>query len=224
MLIDIHTHKDYTNSPSLSIKNLMIRIDDKFDLQNNLYYSIGIHPWYIDEGQIPNQIDVLSSYAEKQNIIAIGETGLDKEKGPSMIVQEKIFRFHAGLSEKLGKPLIIHCVGSFNEIIKLKKQIKPKQSWIIHGYRNNNQIAEQLIKNKFKLSLGHSILTNDKYNTLISDILNNNDFFFETDEAEISILSKLYNNVANLKSISVEELEKQQMANFEKTFKVKIHE
>lgn len=68
--------------------------------------------------------------------------------------ETELLRYHYELSETLGKPLILHIVKSFPEIIALKKQWKPAQPWIIHGFRGKPQLARELLAHGFHLSYG----------------------------------------------------------------------
>ena len=45
----------------------------------------------------------LTEITSNPRIVAIGETGLDKLKGPSFEVQTPVFKKHIEISEKLGK-------------------------------------------------------------------------------------------------------------------------
>ena len=62
----------------------------------------------------------LEEAISNEKVIMIGECGLDKVWGPTLDIQEASFRRHIELSEKHQKPLIIHCVKAYNEIIAIK--------------------------------------------------------------------------------------------------------
>ena len=50
---------------------------------------------------------------------------------------------------KNNKPVVIHCVKAYNELILLKKKLKPKVPWVVHGFNQNEQILNALLKNDF---------------------------------------------------------------------------
>ena len=85
---------------------------------------------------------------------AIGECGLDKYSQVDFDIQKQYFIKQIKLSELTHKPLIIHCVKAYNELLNLKKIYKPTQPWLIHGFRKNKNVAEQLIKAGCFLSFG----------------------------------------------------------------------
>ena len=61
---------------------------------------------------------------------------------------------HVALSERLGKPLLLHVVRAYAEILALHKRVRPSQPWIVHGFRGKPALALQLVKAGFYLSVG----------------------------------------------------------------------
>lgn len=171
--IDIHTHDK-------SRINAIINIYPHEPLIEGAYHSVGIHPWHtIDVDS--STIKKLNIHAAHPQVVAIGETGIDALKGASIEKQIEIFRLHVELSEQHKKPLIIHCVKAFNEIITLKKQLRPSMPWIIHGFRGKPQLASQLINQGFYISLG------EHFNPLSASIIPIDHLLFETDESTLDI-------------------------------------
>lgn len=173
--LDIHTHDK-------SRIDAIINIYPNEQLIEGAYHSVGIHPWHtsnVDTITIEN----LKALAINPQVVAIGETGLDALKGTSLDIQTEIFLIHVTLSEQYQKPLIIHCVKAFNEIIALKKRLRPTMPWIIHGFRGKPQLAQQLLDNGFYISLG------EKFNTETATIIPSNRLLFETDESILNISS-----------------------------------
>ena len=115
-----------------------------------LFHSVGIHPWYIYD--VEEQLTDLKRQAMLPGVVAIGETGLDKLVEASLECQQEIFKVSAAFAENLGIFLIIHCVKAWDELIALKKELKPRMPWVIHGFRGNAVLARQLIRQGFYLS------------------------------------------------------------------------
>ena len=153
MLTDIHSHS--VNSGEVNtIYNVRIN-DDPMSLPHGprLYFSVGIHPWDADRFQ-PAWLDKLNMLLNYQQVVAIGECGLDKNADASMNAQLEVFERQIILSEITRKPLMIHCVGCFNELLELQQKHAPSQAWIIHGFRGKPELAQQLLKAGFYLSYG----------------------------------------------------------------------
>ena len=163
------------------------------------YASVGIHPWHLTLENSAPQWEALRQSVKDKRIIAIGECGLDKLQGPSLELQTSLFKQEATLAEECSLPLIIHCVKAFNELIQLKKEISPRQPWIIHGFRGKLPLAADCIRHGFYLSIG-SRFQADALKAIPLDHL-----FIETDESEESIGS-IYQRIAETKGISLQEL------------------
>lgn len=78
----------------------------------------------------------------------------DESREEILARQTELLRIHFELSETLGKPMILHIVRAFSEIIALKKLWHPSRPWIIHGFRGKSQLARQLLDHGFYLSFG----------------------------------------------------------------------
>lgn len=192
MLTDIHTH----HFPPIGHRAIYnIRIDEsgfEFVRQENLYYSAGIHPWDTEK-ENENLLEKLYNTLLDKDVIAVGECGLDKYATADYKHQEQLFLHHIQLSEELFKPLIIHCVGCFNELIVLRKKLNPMQDWIVHGFRGKPQLAEQLLKAGFYLSFG------EKFNPESVKICPPERMLVETDESRMSI-EEIYETINSIKA------------------------
>ena len=196
--IDAHTHNPFKED-ILAIKNLNISEIDKLDISNKFqYYSIGIHPWEVHEIH-SNAFEKLDFWAANDAVKAIGECGLDKNSKAGFKEQSYYFERQVQISETHQKPLIIHCVGYFNEIISIRKKLKPSQEWIIHGFRSKPQLAKQLIANGFSLSFG------EKYNSMSVEATPIENICIETDTSSVDIMT-LYKEIASIKACLPKEL------------------
>ena len=124
MICNLHSH-----APSLGTitdRSATLTLLDAPQLQ-----SVGIHPWHASEWQIEH----LDELATDPRVVAIGEAGFDTLRGPSAEIQTRIFRHQALLAERLGKPLIIHCVKAWDALLEQQRLLRPETPWIIHGFR-----------------------------------------------------------------------------------------
>ena len=139
--VDIHAHQ-LPQIPGTAIVN---RYPDTFVPEAGQWYSVGMHPWHIPTAATPavrHEMDILASLAGHPQVLAVGEAGLDKLADTPQAVQIEVFEYQARLSMELGKPLVIHLVKSMDELLKLKRQIKPTNPWIIHGFRGYSRAAQ----------------------------------------------------------------------------------
>ncbi len=197
--IDIHTHKTKFTKDTIQIQNLFPY--QREEIQEEGLYSMGIHPWYLDG--VENQfLELEKSLQEENNIIALGEVGLDKSRGGDYELQKEVFLRQIILSEKYQKPLIIHSVRSHSEIVSIKKKMKPKMMWILHAFEGNTETGLQLINAGIYLSIGEAILKKDKLRKALLK-LSIEKLFFETDESEFDI-GMIYKEYSKIRNISLE--------------------
>ena len=192
--LDVHTHRLATDPQVVSIVSTFIQ-SIKEELQPTPYRSFGIHPCRIEEdGEA--QWERLQLMTKQPACVAIGEAGLDRLALCPMQRQRSLFERQAGLAEELGKPLIIHCVRAWEELIACRKAIRPKQPWVIHGFRGKATLADQLLRQGFYLSLGYY------FQPETARVAWPGRLFLETDEANVSI-QVVYARVAEALSIDL---------------------
>jgi TatD DNase family protein len=147
---NIHTHIPSLHPEDITLVNRIVDENDA-PLAEPLQ-SIGIHPWYIYN--VEKQMAVLREAASRPNIVAIGEAGFDKLAQTPLPLQKEVFLLQALLAEEVRKPLIIHCVKAWEELLSAKKEVRPRMPWIVHGFRGNGILAGQLIGQGLCLSFG----------------------------------------------------------------------
>ena len=166
---------------------------------NAAHISVGIHPWSLTLNNVDALLDVLYKTLKDKRVVALGEAGLDKLKGVGIEAQIAVFRREVTISEELKLPMVIHCVKAFNELIELKKVLRPRQPWIIHGFRGKKNMAVELLRHGFYLSFG-SHFQEEAVRVVPFEHL-----FVETDESQ-ECIEMIYRRIAEVKGISPEEL------------------
>ena len=121
------------------------------------------------------------------------------------------------IAERVQKPLLLHCVRSANEIIKLKKEIKPKMPWVIHGFNSNVVTGCELIRHGLYISIGVDLLKDisNAFNFLPEIPLDR--LFFETGDGDLHV-EKIYQKAASKLDIELLALKKQIQSNFNRVF------
>ncbi|SFA69236.1 TatD DNase family protein [Flavobacterium swingsii] len=213
--INLHTHKFTNDANVLEIVNQYPQeFDDKIP-----FYSIGIHPWYINESRVEADLQIIEEKLQLQNCLALGECGLDKRIEISMEIQTQVFEKQLRLAIKYKKPVILHCVSAYQEIIEIKKRLKVDVPMIIHGFSKNLPISKSLLDNGFYLSFGKYLLLNPELEAIFKSVPNDK-FFLETDTIE-ETLEEVYELAAKYKNIKVSELQELVTNNFETVFQIK---
>ncbi|MCK9452463.1 MAG: TatD family hydrolase [Bacteroidales bacterium] len=210
--IDLHTHQPKpSKAKSRSILNVLA--GNPLPDDPSILCSYGIHPWQIKAGNLTYLIEKLKQEASKQQVIAIGETGLDKLIETPIKEQEAIFEIHIEIAAEYSKPLIIHGVKAYSELLAMRKKY-PSGIWIIHGFNGKTELASQLIDKDIKLSIG-SALT--KPNRNISQALTAiplTQLFLETDEQTDFSIEEIYRQAAKILEMDLDSLKRQLFHNF----------
>ncbi|MFV0366718.1 MAG: TatD family hydrolase [Mangrovibacterium sp.] len=175
-------------------------------------YSVGLHPWDIIKVE-SNWLECLEKLLQHNQVVAIGECGIDHALDIPVILQTELFEDQIRLSEKYQKPLIIHAVRSYFELIYLRRKHQATQPWIIHNYNGNLQTTQQLLNYQFLFSFGTAMEKSKKnYQTIIRAIPLNR-LLVETDNSHVNI-ELLYERGAQILGIEVTDLKEQIHQNF----------
>lgn len=205
-ILDIHTH----HLPAVPGQAIVNVAPDAFAPQQGQYYSVGFHPWYLSADGSEDWA-AFTEIVNHPQILAVGEAGLDKVTDTPFTLQEQAFQRQITLAKEICKPLIIHCVRSYNEVIELKKSMKPDTPWVIHGFRGKKELAGQLTDHGIYLSYGFH------YNEEALRATPPEMFFLETDENTTDI-HQLYQQVADHLSLSIADLNRQIQQNINIVF------
>lgn len=214
--IDIHTHSPVSFGDVIQIINLFPEQPVE-KLAAHHFYSLGWHPWFISKDNYEAILKTVSEECIDPQILAIGECGLDQLSKAPLTLQLKAFQQQALIAERVGKPLLIHCVRAANEMIRLKKEMKPKMPWIIHGFNSNLITGRELIRHGCMISLGADLLKDisNAFNFLPEIPLDR--LFLETGDMDIHV-QKIYQRAALKLEIEMATLKKQIYSNFNVVF------
>jgi TatD DNase family protein len=209
---NFHTHQFTNQSDILELVN---QYPNEFDASIP-FYSIGIHPWYIADDRIDADLKIIEEKLQTENCLALGECGLDKRIEIPLEQQTIVFEKQLALAQKYKKPVVIHCVAAFQEVIEIKKKLKISVPMVIHGFSKNSQLANQLIAAGFYISFGKYLLRNPELKTVFQHIPNDR-FLLETDTIEENI-QQVYDLAATYKEMTVKELQAVISSNFKQVF------
>ena len=192
--INVHTHLHSMIDNTVEVRSLST--NDIAQIEADKLYTVGIHPWYAHQGNMEEQLNILKTISLQPNVIGIGEIGLDKLRGPTLDVQKRVFAEQLAIAQAVNKPVIIHCVKAWDELVRMKKGYDTGTlQWAIHGFRGNARQALQLVKLGFYLSFGHHILDSQSKVLESLEAIPLNRLFLETDDSGATI-ADLYNHAA----------------------------
>jgi TatD DNase family protein len=213
--IDIHTHSDHFDADTRSVRNTIA--GKETPPSNGRYYTVGMHPWYLEPRYLAEHAAIFKQQSEHHHCIGIGEFGLDLLCNTPIRLQEEVFMMHVARSEELQKPIILHIVRAFQEVLRLRQISAPTQPWIIHGFRKNQEVATRLLDRGFYLSFGSHVLHPTDPLIAVIQTMPIDRLFLETDNASVPI-SEIYRAVAEIRRMELNLLQKQMELNWNQTF------
>jgi TatD DNase family protein len=214
--IDIHVH-DGTPASGIFILECLMAHEEKTP-QNipGVSYTFGIHPWFLNEGNEKQLLKSFENYVNNPDVTAVGEAGFDKLRGPSPELQRRVFEKQIAISEEIGKPVVIHCVKAWDELLAAQKKLKPQMPWLIHGFRGNIELAGQLLSKGMFLSFWFDFVLRPESRNLLRSLPTDR-IFLETDGAETDIRT-IYEKVARDLDMTVDNLKSIILDNFKSFF------
>ena len=211
---DIHTHHHSKDAEStVSIRSLY---GDFMQASSGMECTLGLHPWYLEDCE--QLLKELEQFAGLPNVLAIGECGLDKLCHSDWDLQTTVFAKQITLANKLNKPLIIHCVRAFDELLGAFDEHEPAVPVIVHGFNKKSSIADKLIAHRMYLSFGNAITKSESPAAQALKHIPADRFFLETDNADVGI-EDIYRAAAAIREITIEAVILQVQQNFTTVFK-----
>lgn len=199
------------------------------------FAAVGIHPSDAKKAQ-PGDLDKIRKLAKEDKVIAIGEIGLDyywdkdedvkKEQREYFIEQIKI-------ANELDLPISIHCRDAIEDCLKILKENPVKRGGIMHCYAGSLEISSEFIKLGFLLGFGGTVTFKNSVRPkeVVANIPSDS-YVLETDapyltphpyrgkENHSKYLYLIRDQIAELRGISPEQVEKETNENFKRVFKI----
>ena len=189
MVVDIHTHNRKTEAKTIE--------------------AVGIHPWHAATG------DISAVEERASNIDAIGEIGLDFACDVPHGEQMRIFRAQLAIAERLAKPVVLHCVRAFEEVMRVLRDYH-LSAVIFHGFIGSMEQAQRAVAEGYYISFGERTFRSPKTIAAMRNIPLSH-LFVETDESNTPI-EAIYEKIAELRGISIAELAAATEENYNRIF------
>ena len=175
--------------------------------------SVRIHPWSVGLEWEDEFKRIQDQSSQHERVLAIGEAGFDRLKGPEISLQKQAFYAQASWAASLGIPLILHCVKSHDLLLEYLKSAKNPPNIIWHGWNQKSERARQLLPFPVFYSFGNQLLhpNSNAAKWLIACPLER--VFFETDDSGLEIDS-IYQAASLLLQLPVAPLAEQVVANW----------
>jgi TatD DNase family protein len=123
--------------------------------------TVGVHPNV--QGCKDPTVEELVALGEPDNVIGIGETGLDYFRSEGDLNwQHQRFRNHISAAKKLKKPLIIHTREAKNDTLRiLKEEGAEEVGGVIHCFTEDWEFAQKALDLNFYISFSGIVTFNN---------------------------------------------------------------
>jgi len=123
--------------------------------------TVGVHP-NVQDCKDPT-VEELVALGEPDNVIGIGETGLDYFRSEGDLSwQHQRFRNHISAAKKLKKPLIIHTREAKNDTLRiLKEEGAEEVGGVIHCFTEDWEFAQKALDLNFYISFSGIVTFNN---------------------------------------------------------------
>lgn len=166
------------------------------------YFSVGIHPENA-ASILTDEFDWIIEMIQHPGCLALGEIGLDTRYTNTQ-TQEKSYILQLEIAKKYNKPVILHCVNSWERCKFLHQKHAATTPLIFHGFNKTRIIKQVLEYVPSVISLGSSLQTNKSLQDTVQQIPLNR-ILLETDN-QPDELKENYRLLAELKNISLQTL------------------
>ena len=200
----------------------------------NIYCSVGVHPTHKDSYH-PG-VDELVELAKAEEVIAIGETGLDyfRCEDDDMHWQHELFRNHIRAAIIAQKPLIIHTREAREDTIRiLQEEQAEKVGGVMHCFVEDWETAQKAMDLNFYISFSGIVSFNSaKELQEVAKKVPADKYLIETDAPWLAPVPKrgkpnqpayvkyVAEKMADLRECSYETIARESSDNFSRLFKI----
>ena len=210
MLFDTHTHLD-NEQLSANVADIVQRATDAgvtsmtaigTDVKSSqrcvelaaefdqVYAAVGIHPTVCHDFELERDWPTIEKLAKADNVVALGETGLDLHWDPTTLaIQKQWLKRHADLSFETDLPLVIHMRNCETEIVETLEEFsrEGRIHGIMHSFSGSLETAKRCLNLGMYISFAGMVTFNksDDLRSVAAEIPNDR-LLVETDSPYLS--------------------------------------
>ncbi len=201
-----------------------------------IHVALGIHPWNVNvlkEGEIEQTVKLIEDQHQKQNVVAIGEIGLDCKYESVWAQQLLVFDKMLRVAEKLELPVIIHSRGTTELIVDMLPSYSLKRV-LLHWFSHPMPALAKAIEKGYFITEGPPTVYSAGIrevvaNTPLTNLMTETDgpvLFrkapFNGQTTKPSFIREVVNAIADIKQVKVQAVSDQVIKNFEVFFNIKL--
>lgn len=249
MLIDTHAHIDMLENPKEAIKEagfagvkkIVLPAADFRDFDRiikiceeneNVFALLGVHPEYCEEfnDDVARKIIELANH---KKVVGIGEIGLDYHYSKeNKDAQKRMFETQLQIAQDLKLPVAIHDREAHKDCFDIIKKYK-LTNVLFHCFSGSVEFMQQICSQGYKIAIGGVVtFKNAKEIKDVARLVKLEDLMLETDcpyltphpfrgmENSPKYVPFILKEIANLKNLPIEVVEKQTTINAQEFFNI----
>ncbi len=218
---------------SIESTKMSIALAEKYE---HVYAAAGVHPSEVSELN-EETFEWLKSQTKHEKVVAVGEIGLDYywDKEPNVQkMQKEWFARQMNLARESNLPVIIHSRDAAEDTMKIMKEVHAEEiPGVVHCYSYSPELAAEFVKMGYYIGVGGVVtFKNAKKSKETVAKIPLTKILLETDAPYMAPepyrgkrndsgkLTFVAEKIAQIKGISVEEVEAVTKENAEKLFQV----
>lgn len=216
----------------IETNKLALELSSKYE---NLFPTVGLHPTNLDDYSDNFFLYLEDLIKNNKKIVGIGECGLDYYWDTSKKeLQKEVFKKQIELSIKYNLPLVIHSRDAIGDTLEVLKSYNCPLKGVMHGYSGSLEMAKEFIKLGLKIGIGGVVTFKNAKNVKeVVEQLDLSNFILETDCPYLTpvpyrgkrnasyYIPLIASEVANLKGITLKEVEETTTKNALELFNIK---
>jgi TatD DNase family protein len=190
-------------------------------MHEGIYATVGVHPH--DARTFNDEVErAIKQLASNERVVAVGEIGLDFYRDLSPYdVQREAFRRQLELAVERKKPVVIHTRNSFRETVDIVREYASNLvGGVFHCFPGSVDDALEVIELGFVISVGGVITFPNAKMAQVAALVPLDKIILETDAPYLTpvphrgqqnrpaYVKYVYQKLAELRSMSVEDMEK----------------
>ena len=140
---------------------------------------------------------------------------MDYASKTDRVAQERLFRKHLDIAQQIARPVVLHVVRSFEDVMRILAEYPKLKGVLFHGFIGSTEQAARCFARGYYLSFGKRSLASSKSRQVIATAPAER-IFCESDDAPSTDVESIYCEVAALRGESLESLQRQIASNYEK--------
>jgi len=223
-----------SNSMDLETSIKTLKLAEKYP--ETVYAALGIHPWNVNvlkENELEETLKLIADRAQKNQVVAVGEIGLDSKYEKIWDKQLMVFEKMLQLAEKLNLPVIVHSRGTTAQIVQMLPSYKLKRV-LLHWFSYPLTALSDAVSHGYFITEGPPAAYSNGIREVIAQAPLTN-LLTETDGpvrywkqpfngqlTKPSFTRNVVEAIAEIKKRGVDEVADQVAKNFEDFFNVKL--